>query len=392
MKNSLVFYPSFLLLGCGLVQPGLLHANPNFYGNITPGILISTNQKIDQTKDGVDIVCQQYAPTRPTDCGPSENEKFTAFSYQHSSSSAGMNFLISDKVAVNFELGPMLTNDVDSSGNSIDAGLPLALRTYSFSVDVGKGSVMVGRQARPFAAITSAANNMKFVFDDSVAGTLNQKRNLGVTYQSHEVLGMVNLHAGLFNPSKPGPKQENNSTETPAVDIAAHFTFSPQVTASLGLLMENLSDYVDNNFVSYNASIFGFNVMGNFAGFKGTMSYASGNPLYKKATRMANLNKAAKEKVDGLDFWLETQLRAVHLGIFYGLETGHLAESEGRRNKDDNPGNVLEVGSALGIHVGYQWNDVEWMLEYGNQKLSYDGITVNNKTYFGLAANLNWAS
>jgi hypothetical protein len=244
--------------------------------------------------------------------------------------------------------------------------------------------------------VTNAADNLKFVFDGKTPGTLNERRNLGASFMSNQLFNMLTVHAGVFNAAAPGPKNGTTPlSEQPTFDLSGELNFQNRFTVSAAMIYENMTETntTTSKPETYGASMYGVGLGANLPGFKANLTHARGAPLYKKGTRLAKVNKAENESVEGSNLWLETQAWGVHFGGFYGMETGKLSQKEGRTDKTGAVAkNVDEIATGYGVHVGYDWNDVELIFEYGTENLAYDGIEVSNKDYIGVAANLNWAS
>ena len=296
----------------------------------------------------------------------------------------------SPKLGVTFAPSSKLSGKVELSASLGDtsADPEVKVRKSVLTADVGAGKLSFGRQGRLFDGVAAAADNFTFASGEVYGTVSGASRSTGIVYDATGLAGPAKIKLGLFNPAGgAGTKEEGKS---PMADIE----FS--AGADLGMFGFDLAVFsqsekynptvVDGATVAgdkYSVMTYSVSATAKISKVDAAVVYTGGDAVNAGGI----LTKDNKDTVSALALHLSADVAMVNLGFYYGMTTLTKVKDNYGAEKD-----VDDKNTTMGIGVGYNFNDVDYRLEYAADSMESDGTKLGKVNYIGLSATAEFSA
>ena len=226
-------------------------------------------------------------------------------------------------------------------------------------------------------------------FAGSVYG---ESRATGISYDSGELVGPINIQLGLLNPTvgEAGPKSEGKIPD-PSVEakIAYHRdTFGGE----LAVVSEKRNTGSAPDYKLASGLAYSLGIWANISIIELALAYTGGDALYDSVTTGAQITKEENDQMSALAAHIKANFGDAHASIYYGMQTLTHSKKNGAVDKNDNPKNIDDVGTTMGIHIGYDYHGATFIGEAVSTTRMYDGEKVEIDTYFSIGASTSFSS
>lgn len=352
--------------------------NIEFYGSLETAYNSYTRKKIDTTNSDV---ATAYTAT-PGEKGPAKDENYADISSGYATSQFGLDYTASDKVTGTLEFAVGM-------GNAAGDQAP-AVRRYFLDADLGAGVVKFGRDTRIFYDVAGAADNFSMANSTYAGVVYGEERATGISYNSGDLLGPATVRLGLVNPTtgtvESKPKGGNPG---PGVEAAVSVGFG-DFGINLGLVNEKRTYNFDAAAGTWDvapAMAYSAAFTASVAMVDAVLVYTGGDALYDNVSQGATLTKDQNDKMSAFALNVSASLGQASVGVYYGTET----LTHDMKNKALAK-NIDDVGTSMGLSVGYDWHGVTWTAEAVNTTRTFDGQTVRDDMYGAIGAMTSFKS